>query len=83
LLRLQNKLLHLVVVLLVVTFVTFALVNVLPGDLALAILGNGATPDGVARVRVELGLDDPLWLRYVRWLTQIARGDFGRSYEIA
>ena len=79
-LRLQNKLLHLVVVLLVVTFVTFALVNVLPGDLALAILGNGATPDGVARVRVELGLDDPLWLRYVRWLTQIARGDFGRSY---
>jgi peptide/nickel transport system permease protein len=80
LLRLQNKLLHLVVVLLVVTFVTFALVNVLPGDLALAILGNGATPDGVARVRVELGLDDPLWLRYVRWLTQIARGDFGRSY---
>ena len=78
--RLQHRFLHLVVVLLVVTFVTFTLVNLLPGDLALAILGNGATPEGVARVRVELGLNDPLWLRYVRWLTQIAHGDFGRSY---
>jgi peptide/nickel transport system permease protein len=78
--RLQHKFLHLIVVLLVVTFVTFTLVNLLPGDLALAILGNGATPEGVARVRVELGLNDPLWLRYVRWLTQIAHGDFGRSY---
>jgi peptide/nickel transport system permease protein len=78
--RLQHKFLHLIVVLLVVTFVTFTLVNLLPGDLALAILGTGATPEGVARVREELGLNDPLWLRYVRWLTQIAHGDFGRSY---
>ena len=78
--RLQHKFLHLVVVLFVVTFVTFTLMNLLPGDVAFAILGNGATPEGVARVRVELGLNDPLWLRYVRWLTQIARGDFGRSY---
>jgi len=78
--RLQHRLLHLVVVLFVVTFVTFTLMNLLPGDVAFAILGNGATPEGVARVRVELGLNDPLWLRYVRWLTQIARGDFGRSY---
>jgi peptide/nickel transport system permease protein len=78
--RSQQKLLHLAVVLLVVTFVTFMLVNLLPGDVALAILGNGATPEGVARVRVELGLNDPLWLRYVRWLAQMAYGDFGRSY---
>ena len=78
--RLQHRFLHLVVVLLVVTFVTFTLVNLLPGDVALAILGNGATPEGVARVRVELGLNDPFWLRYVRWLIQIAHGDFGRSY---
>ena len=78
--RLQHKFLHLVAVLLVVTFVTFTLMNLLPGDVALAILGNGATPEGVTRVRVELGLNDPLWLRYVRWLIQIAHGDFGRSY---
>jgi peptide/nickel transport system permease protein len=78
--RLQRRLLHLVVVLFVVTFVTFTLVNLLPGDVSLAILGNGATPEGVARVRVELGLNDPLWLRYVHWLAQTVHGDFGRSY---
>ena len=78
--RLQRRLLHLVVVLFVVTFVTFTLVNLLPGDVSLAILGNGATPEGVARVRMELGLNDPLWLRYVHWLAQTVHGDFGRSY---
>jgi peptide/nickel transport system permease protein len=71
---------HLVVVLFVVTFVTFALLNLLPGDVSLAILGNNATPEGVARVRLELGMNDPLWLRYVHWLSQTIRGDFGRSY---
>ena len=70
--RLPRSLLHLVVVLFVVTFVTFTLVNLLPGDVSLAILGNGATPEGVARVRVELGLNDPLWMRYVHWLAQTA-----------
>ena len=78
--RLQRRLLHLVVVLFVVTFVTFTLVNLLPGDVSLAILGNGATPEGVARVRMELGLNDPLWLRYLHWLVQTVHGDFGRSY---
>jgi peptide/nickel transport system permease protein len=78
--RLQRRLLHLLVVLLVVTFAIFALLNLLPGDVSLAILGNSATPEGVARVRLELGLNDPLWLRYMRWLAQTFRGDFGRSY---
>jgi len=78
--RLQRRLLHLVVVLFVVTFVTFTLVNLLPGDVSLTILGNGATPEGVARVRLELGLNDPLWLRYLHWLVQTVHGDFGRSY---
>ena len=78
--RLGRRLLHLVVVLFVVTFVTFALLNLLPGDVSLAILGNGATPEGVARVRLELGMNDPLWLRYVHWLAQTIQGDFGRSY---
>ena len=66
--QLQRRLLHLAVVLFVVTFATFAMVNLLPGDVSLAILGHGATPEGVARVRLELGLNDPLWLRYVHWL---------------
>jgi peptide/nickel transport system permease protein len=78
--RLQRRIVHLLVVLFVVTFVTFALLNLLPGDVALTILGNGATPEGVAQVRAELGLNDPLWLRYVHWLAQTVHGDFGRSY---
>ena len=78
--HLQRKLLHLAIVLFIVTFVTFALVNLLPGDVTLAILGTGATPEAVARVRVELGLNDPLLPRYVHWLGQTVRGDFGRSY---
>jgi peptide/nickel transport system permease protein len=77
---LQRRLLHLVVVLLVVTFAVFALLNLLPGDVSLAILGNSATPESVARVRLELGLNDPLWLRYMRWLAKTVQGDFGRSY---
>jgi peptide/nickel transport system permease protein len=63
-----------------VTFATFALLNLLPGDLSVAVLGNDVTPEGVARVRQEFGLDDPLLLRYARWLGQVAEGDFGRSY---
>jgi peptide/nickel transport system permease protein len=78
--QLQRRLLHLAVVLFVVTFATFAMVNLLPGDVALAMLGPGATPEGVARVRLELGLNDPLLPRYVHWLFQTVHGDFGRSY---
>jgi peptide/nickel transport system permease protein len=78
--HLQRKLLHLAIVLFIVTFVTFALVNLLPGDVTLAILGTGATPEAVARVRVELGLNDPFLTRYVHWLGQTVCGDFGRSY---
>jgi peptide/nickel transport system permease protein len=77
---LQRRLLHLFVVLFVVTFATFALVNLLPGDVALAMLGPGATPEGVAQIRLELGLNDPLLLRYVNWLVQTTHGDFGRSF---
>jgi len=76
----RRKLAHLTAVLFIVTFVTFALMNLLPGDVSLAILGISATPEGVAQVRAELGLDLPLWLRYLHWLGETVRGDFGRSY---
>ncbi len=53
---------------LIVTFVTFALLNLLPGDVSLELLGSDATPSAIARVRSELRLDDPLVVRYMRWL---------------
>ncbi len=75
-----RKLVPLGVVLLVVSTASFLLMTLLPGDGALALLGNEATPDAVAQVRAELGLDQPLLLRYLHWLTGFLRGDLGRSY---
>lgn len=54
-------------------------VELLPGDLAEAILGQGATPETVAAFRREVGLDVPAHIRYFNWLTGILHGDFGTS----
>jgi len=53
--------------------------EVLPGDLASAILQNQATPENLAKLRLDLGLDKPAILRYVEWLFGALRGDFGHS----
>ena len=65
---------------LIVTFATFALLNLLPGDVSLELLGSDATPSAIARVRSELRLDDPLVVRYMRWLGQALQGDLGRTF---
>jgi peptide/nickel transport system permease protein len=54
-------------------------VEALPGDLAQAILGQSATPENVAAFRLELGLDKPLFERYVTWLGNFLQGDMGTS----
>ncbi|MCG6969578.1 MAG: ABC transporter permease, partial [Gammaproteobacteria bacterium] len=53
-----------------------------PGDPALAILGSYATPENVAKLNEEFGLDKPLLQQYVIWLTNLLQGDFGRSYSL-
>jgi peptide/nickel transport system permease protein len=65
--------------LLVVSLLIFVGTELLPGDLAQAILGQSATPAAVASIRAELGLDRPAPVRYVEWLTGFVRGDFGVS----
>lgn len=65
--------------LLLASALVFTVVNVLPGDVALVILGTSATPDAVETLRHQLGLDVPAWLRYAEWLGGIAHGDFGTS----
>jgi peptide/nickel transport system permease protein len=70
----------LVPVLFVVTFFSYLLLDLLPGDPTIAILGPNATAERVAELREELRLDDPLPVRYVRWLGDLAQGDLGRSY---
>ena len=68
--------------LLAVSMLTFLLTSLLPGDPALQILGaENATPEAIKAVRTELGLDDPLPIRYLHWLGDALTGDFGRSYR--
>lgn len=65
---------------LVASVVVFALLNVLPGDVARAQLGMNATEADVERFRVEHGLDRPLPVQYVEWITGFLTGDMGTSY---
>ena len=62
-----------------VSVVSFLLIALLPGDLALLILADSATPERVAALRAELGLDRPLPIRYLMWLGNVLQGDFGRG----
>ncbi|MQA15542.1 MAG: ABC transporter permease subunit [Pseudonocardiaceae bacterium] len=57
------------------------LTSLLPGDPARQILGGQATPEALAAVRDDLGLDEPLPLRYLEWLGNAVTGDLGRSYQ--
>ena len=57
----------------------FAIVHILPGNVAYAILGEYATPAAVAALEAKLGLNDPLGLQYWHWLSGMLRGDFGES----
>ena len=65
--------------LLVVSVLIFFAVELLPGDTAEAILGQGATPETVAALRTQLGLDQPPPIRYINWLLSALVGDFGVS----
>ena len=68
-----------VLTVLIVSILVFAGTEILPGDVAYAILGQGATPELVANIRERLGLDEPAYLRYLTWLGDLLRGDLGNS----
>jgi len=76
-----RRLLYLLPVLLAVTLLTFLIASLLPGDLAYVILGDQATPENVAALRHDMGLDQPIWWRYLGWLGHVLQGDFGRSFR--
>ena len=62
-----------------VTFVTFGMVRLLPGDPALLLLGNMATPDAMASLRARLGLDRSVWEQFLLYLDRVLHGDLGIS----
>jgi peptide/nickel transport system permease protein len=76
-----QRLAYVLPVLVAVSLLTFLITALLPGDLAYAMLGDQATPETVAALRHDMGLDQPVAWRYLRWLGGIAQGDFGRSFR--
>ena len=77
-----RRLLQLPLVLLGISLVVFLIMALLPGDPALAILGPYATPDALATLRADLGLEQPLWSRFWHWLSAALQGDLGRSISL-
>jgi peptide/nickel transport system permease protein len=69
-----------VVLVLVVAFVTFAMLYSASGDIARRLLGESATPETVARKKQQLGLNRPLWDQFRDWSSSALRGDLGRSW---
>lgn len=64
----------------IASIIVFALMQVLPGNAAQVALGTNATPEAVARLEAEYGLDRPLVVQYLDWIGGVVIGDFGRSY---
>ncbi|WP_340107329.1 ABC transporter permease [Pikeienuella sp. HZG-20] len=74
-----NRLVSLVVTLLLISIITFAVTNVLPGDVAMMIMGTQSNPEALAGLRESLGLNDPLVVQYGRWIGGMLTGDWGVS----
>lgn len=75
-----KRLLMMIPVMLGVTLVIFLMLEITPGDPARMILGDTATEEMVAELREEMGLNDPLIVRYFRYVWDVLHGDFGTSY---
>ena len=72
--------LSLILSLIVASLAIFAMIEVIPGDPASFMLGLNARPETIAALRDQMGLNDPLPLRYLHWIGGMLRGDFGTSY---
>lgn len=68
-----------IVLIFVSTVTIFVLMSFVPGDAAQAILGENATPEKIAYLREQMGLDQPLWMQYTNWAAGLLRGDLGTS----
>lgn len=77
-----RRLAGVLLILLVVSLVVFSLLQLAPGDPALVVAGADATPEQVAAVRENLGLDRPFHVQYLSWLAGALHGDFGTSYVL-
>lgn len=77
-----KRLLALIPILVGLTVIVFLMLAAIPGGTAVAILGPLASPDAVAKLNAELGLDQPLVDQYLTWMGNLLHGDLGRSYSL-
>lgn len=75
-----KRLAYAVLILLGVSFVTYLLLYLIPADPARQMAGRSATPETVANIRAQLGLDLPFYQQYFKYLANLVQGDLGRSY---
>lgn len=75
-----RRLLSLVITLFAVSLIIYIVMGLLPGDPAAIMLGTSASPDTLAALQKQMGLDQPLPLRYLHWLAGVFHGDLGQSY---
>ena len=74
-----RRLVTLIPLLLLVTFLTFALILLVPGDPAVTLAGDNATPEQIEATRDRLGLNDPVLVQYGKWVGDLVTGDLGTS----
>ena len=74
-----RRIAFMVVTLFLVTVIAFGVTNVLPGNVALLILGPNATPESIQALKAQMGLNQPLYLQYVDWVVGLLQGDMGTS----
>jgi peptide/nickel transport system permease protein len=76
-----RRILLLVFTMFLTSIIIFALTQLLPGDVASLILGRDARPEALENLRAELGLNDPVAMQYLRWLSGFVTGDWGTSFS--
>lgn len=78
-----KKTITLIIALILISVIIFVAFSLIPGDAAVVKAGLNATPERLAQIRHELGLDLPLYTQYFNWITGVFRGDFGESFQYA
>jgi len=77
-----ERVVYIVITLLIVSMIIFAVTLILPGNAAVTILGEYATPEALQALEKQLGLDQPLFVQYYKWISHVAVGDFGKSLSM-
>ena len=76
---LLNRIVSIALTLVLISMITFGVTNILPGDVAMMIMGTQSNPEALAGLRQSLGLNDPLVVQYGRWIAGMLTGDWGNS----